>query len=410
MLFQTYRFTKKDGTFDSAPFLKLLEKSRRAMKSGKKSSAFLAKSNASKAILIGGIPKKEIWAFINKLANFLTSGIDIKTALGIAEKQIHNAKLRLIVGEMRSNLNYGLSLSDTLKQFKKYFDPMIIALVEVGEKTGSLPRVLTELEATLLESIEIKAKIKGAMIYPVILVTLAISMVIFMLTFVLPKVTDSFIKSDVPIPGLTQAVMNISSFLIGHGVLLFFLLIVSVVGGYFLSKTRVGQLFFHYIKLKIPVFGHIEKQNNIIFFINSLSLLLNSGVLMLEALETTANIVPNIYYKRDVIRIKNEVETGIKLSNAMGLTVGNNKDFIFINSLFSEELVHMVSVGEETGTISKNIQKVGINYTKELKRYIANLMTALEPFIIVFIGALIGTIIIAIMLPFFSLTKVVQKL
>lgn len=131
---------------------------------------------------------------------------------------------------------------------------------------------------------------------------------------------------------------------------------------------------------------------------------------MLEALETSANIVPNVQFKKDIIRIKNEVEAGIKLSNAMGLSVGHDKETAFTNSLFPEDLVHMVSVGEETGTIGKNIEKVGINYTKELKRFIANLMAALEPFIIVFVGFLVGTIIVAIMLPFFQLAKVAKNL
>lgn len=131
---------------------------------------------------------------------------------------------------------------------------------------------------------------------------------------------------------------------------------------------------------------------------------------MLEALETTANIVPNILFRRDIIRIKNEVETGIKLSNAMGLSIGSDKEIIFINSFFPEDLVHMVSVGEETGTIGKSIQRVGVNYSRELKRFIANLMAALEPFIIVFVGAMVGTIIIAIMLPFFKLAQVAKNL
>ena len=107
-----------------------------------------------------------------------------------------------------------------MRQHYKYFDPLIIALVEVGEKTGTLPRVLSELEATLLENIEIKGKIKGAMIYPVILVGLSLCMVVFMLTFILPKITDSFKKTNTEIPGLTQFMMNLSDFLIGHWIVL----------------------------------------------------------------------------------------------------------------------------------------------------------------------------------------------
>lgn len=121
-----------------------------------------------------------------------------------------NPKLKRIVHEIRSNLDHGLSISDTLKQHKKYFDPLIIALIEVGEKTGSLPKVLLELEVSLLESIELKSKIRGAMIYPIILVSLALGMVVFMLTVILPKITESFVKTGVPIPGLTQFMIDLS--------------------------------------------------------------------------------------------------------------------------------------------------------------------------------------------------------
>jgi len=280
----------------------------------------------------------------------------------------------------------------------------------VGEKTGTLPKVLAELEVSLLESIELKSKIRGAMIYPVILVSLALIMVVFMLTFILPKITESFIKTGVAIPGLTQFMIDISQFITNHYIFLLF-----VIGLFFLSiwamkRFYLGQVILSSISLRIPIFGYIKRQENTILFINSLKLLLDSGVLMLEALETTANIVPNIQFKKDIIRIKNEVEAGIKLSNAMGLSTGKNKETVFSNGFFPEDLVHMVSVGEETGTIGKNIEKVGANYTKELKRFIANLMAALEPFIIVFVGFLVGTIIIAIMLPFFQLAKVAKNL
>lgn len=204
--------------------------------------------------------------------------------------------------------------------------------------------------------------------------------------------------------------MDISSFILNHYLILGVAIFAFFATIWAMRKFYFGQIILSYISLRIPIFGHIKRQENTILFINSLKLLLDSGVLMLEALETAANIVPNIQFKKDIIRIKNEVEAGIKLSNAMGLSVGNNKEIIFTNNFFPEDLVHMVSVGEETGTIGKNIEKVGLNYTKELKRFIANLMAALEPFIIVFVGALVGTIIIAIMLPFFQLAKVAKNL
>lgn len=408
MLFWKKHFIQPDGTFDSTLFQELLGDTKHAIKTGKKPGHLTRKE--SKTIILGGISPKEIWNFINKLSSFLSSGIDLKSAFSIVQKQVKNPKLKMIVNEIRLNLDYGLSISDTLKQYKKYFDPLIISLIEVGEKTGALPKVLADLEVSLLDSIELKSKIRGAMIYPVILITLSLAMVTFMLTFILPKVTEAFTKTGVAIPGLTQFMMDLSQFIVHQ-----YIFLLLVITGFFallwaMKRFYFGQIILSYISFRIPIFGYIKKQENIILFINSLKLLLDFWVLMLEALETTANIVPNIQFKKDIIRIKNEVEAGIKLSNAMWLAIRKDKDTHFTNSFFPEDLVHMVCVGEETGTIGKNIEKVGMNYTKELKRFIANLMAALEPFVIVFVGALVGTIIIAIMLPFFQLAKVAKNL
>lgn len=160
----------------------------------------------------------------------------------------------MIVNEIRLNLDHGLSISDTLKQYKKYFDPLIISLMEVGEKTGALPKVLAELEVSLLESIELKSKIRGAMIYPIILVSMALIMVIFMLTFILPKITESFTKTGVAIPGLTQFMMDLSQFIVQH-----YLFIGLIIVGFFatiwaMRRFYLGQLILSFISLRIPIF------------------------------------------------------------------------------------------------------------------------------------------------------------
>lgn len=252
MFLQKKRFIQPDGTFDSTLFQKLLNDARYAVKTGKKPGHFTRKE--SQPIVLGGIAPKEIWAFINKLSSFLSSGIDLKSAFSIVHKQVKNMKLKMIVNEIRLNLDHGLSISDTLKQYKKYFDPLIISLIEVGEKTGNLPKVLSDLEGSLLESIELKAKIRGAMIYPIILVSLALIMVVFMLTFILPKITESFTKTGVAIPGLTQFMMDLSQFIIHH-----YLIIGLVIVGFFsliwaMKKFYLGQMILSYVSLRIPIF------------------------------------------------------------------------------------------------------------------------------------------------------------
>jgi len=405
--FNQSTFLDKNGNFNNAKFMQLLSDARHALKTGKTAGGVL--KNASQPILIGWISKKEIWRFVNKLSSFLNSWVDIKTAFSILHKETKNPKLKRIVNEIRQNLDHGLSISETLQQYTKYFDPLIIALIQVWEKTGTLPKVLNELDARLLDTIELNAKIRGALIYPVVLVSITILMVIFMMVFIIPRITESFVKAQVEIPALTRAIIWISNFITNHYLILILAVIGLIVGTLLFRATYFWQLIFSKISLKLPVFWFIAQQQNVILFINAFALLLESGVLMLEALETTANVVPNMLFKKDIIRIKNEVETGIKLSQAMWLT-SNNKESTFVNQYFPEDLVHMVNVWEETGTIGKTIQKVGVNYQKEIKRYIGNLMTMLEPFIIVFIGAIVGTVVIAIMLPFFNLAKVAKKL
>ena len=169
----------------------------------------------------------------------MSSGIDLKTAFSIVHKQITNPKLQGVVGDIRGNLDHGLSISDTLRQHSKYFDPLIIALVEVGEKTGTLPRVLAELEGTLLENIEIKGKIKGAMIYPIILIGLSLTLVVFMLTFILPKITESFAKTGVEVPALTRFMISLSAFLTGNWLILVTGLVGIIVGYVLMGRTYI---------------------------------------------------------------------------------------------------------------------------------------------------------------------------
>lgn len=237
------------------------------------------------------------------------------------------------------------------------------------------------------------------------------AMAVFMLTFILPKITAVFQKNNVEVPALTQFMMDLSDFLIGNWILLSIGLVAFVAGFLVFRTTYVGQLSLGYVSLRLPIFGFINRQLNIILYINSMVLLLDAGVLMLEALETSADVVPNIHYKKDIIRVKNEVEAGIRVSAAMGLAVSDGKkDIEFESALFPVDFVHMISVGEETGTIGRSIQKVGENYSRELRRYIANIMAAFEPLIIVFVGAIVGTIILAIMLPLFNMGKVAKKM
>ncbi|RKW23524.1 type II secretion system F family protein [Candidatus Gracilibacteria bacterium] len=399
------KFYDEQGNFDNRKLLKLLEMAKRA-----KRKKITGKSRMSgEIILFGGASKKEVWQFINRFSIFVNSGLDVKGALGILIKQTKNPYFRKIIVEIRENIDHGTMIHNSMGRYPHIFDPLTVALVGVGEKTGLLGKILNDLDKNLLESLELKSRIRGAMIYPAILLFLTISMVTGMMVFIVPRIAGAFAQQGVELPGMTKAVIAVSDF-IKNEYMLILLVLIGIYTIYKLVKTTYqGKLAYAKIAMNLPIFGFIVRQSNIVYFIKSFSTLLDSGVLLLESIKTSSRVVPNLAYKREVVRIKNEVEFGLTISKSLGLNL-NYEEGVYLNKYFPEEFAYIVSTGEETGTLSESVKKMGINYNKELKRYIGNLSTMIEPLIIVIVGGLVGTIVIAIMLPFFQLGKVVQNM
>jgi len=399
-------FYDKYWNFNNEKFVGILEKARKARRNKQSNK----KGNLNMEItLFESVSKKEMWGFVNKFSIFVNSWIDIKWALAILIKQIKNPYLKRVVTEMRENINHGISISETMNQYPKVFDSLTTALVSVWEKTWQLGKILAELDANLLENIELKWKVKWAMIYPVILFWLTITMVTFMMIFIVPRITESFEKAGSELPWLTQFVVNISNFFIND----YWKLILAIVWVIFLAKTINSTYFwkmmFARMYTKLPIFWYVVKQSNVVFFIKSFTILLDSWVLLLESLKTSSRVVPNLAYKKELIRIKNEVEVWLTISKSLWLNL-DYESSVYQNQLFPEEFAYVVSTWEETWSLSESLKKVWYNYNWELKRYISNLSSMMEPVIIVIVWFLVGTIVIAIMLPFFEMWKIAQNL
>jgi type IV pilus assembly protein PilC len=400
------KFFDKNGNFDNNQIIALLKK---AQKAQLKSEFWGGKQAGKEFLLFAKAGQKDVWQFINKFSIFINSGIDVKGALGILIKQSRNPLIKKIVEEMRNNIDHGIAIHETMLQHPKVFDSLTTALIEVGEKTGQLWKILQELDTNLLESIELKGKVKGAMVYPMILLILTLCMVVFMMVFIVPRITEAFTKAGAELPGLTQFIVNVSDFFINGwpkiiiGFVIFFITVKLA------KLTYTGQLFFAKLAFKAPIFWFVVRQSNIIYFIKSFTILLDAGVLLLESIKTASKVVPNLLYKREIIRIKNEVEVGLTMSKSLGLNLDYETN-VYLNKLFSEEFAYVVSTGEETGTLSNSLKKIGINYNNELKRYIGNMSSMMEPIVIVIVGALVGTIIIGIMMPFFQMGEVAKNL
>jgi len=461
-MFGRKKFYDKYWNFDNTKFLELLEKARKEkLKKAKKWPWFQNKE----IMLFSSVSKKEMWQFINKLAIFLNSWIDIKWALAILVKQTKNPYLKNIVSEIRQNIDYWISISETMSNYPKVFDNLTVSLIWVWEKTWQLWVILNELDKTLLENIELKSKVKWAMMYPMILLGLTITMVIFMMVFIIPRITESFNKTGTELPKLTQYVINVSHFLwwytkkwedikfnndwsckfydykfeknnrweviktpiktyfwetqtekwkkmcrvSSQWFYLLLFIIALVIAMKLFNKTYIWKNVLARIAIKLPIFGYIVKQSNVIYFIKAFTLLQNAWVLLLDALKTSSKVVPNLLYKKELIRIKNEVEIWLTISKSLWLNLEYESN-VYMNELFSEEFAYVVSTGEETWSLSKSLEKIGKNYTWELKRYIGNMSSMMEPIIIVIVWALVWIIVVAIMLPFFELAKVAKNM
>lgn len=400
------KFLDKSWNFDNKKFVELMKKAKIAM--NKKTSS-RSLSLWQDIVLFKSVSKKELRWFINKLSNFINSGLDISTSLWIIAKQATNPYLKFIILDMKTNINYGISISETMEQYPKVFDSLIRALVSVWVKTGSLGFILSELDIKLAEEIELKAKVKWAMLYPVVVLTLTFRVVIFMMLVIVPKITKAFEETWVALPYMTQVMVNISHFIANKWYILLWVFIIIYVLFKLIRKTYTWEIVISQMLMKMPIVWYIIKMSNVVYFTNSFVILLKSWVLVLDALETTSKVVTDINFKREVIRIKNQVEIWLPISKAMWL----NQEYeyvIYTNKYFPEEFAYVMSVWEEAWNIVESLEKIWKTYNNELKRYIWNLATLLEPFIIVIIWSLVWVIVISIMLPFFQMWKVAQKL
>ncbi len=401
------KFYDKHWNFNNDKFVALLAKARKQQNNIRNWNKKGAKN--IEITLFESVSKKEVWQFINKFSIFLNSWIDVKWALNILIKQIPNPYLKRIVVEIKDNIDHWIAINETMSWYPKVFDTLTISLIKVWEKTWKLSQILDELDTSMLESLELKWKVKWAMIYPAILLWLTVIMVTFMMIFIVPRVTESFKKAGAELPRPTQIIVNISDFLQNDYLTIIWVIIWVIALFKILNKTYYWKSLFSQIAIRLPIFWYVVMQSNVVYFIKSFTILLDSWVLLLESLKISSQVVSNLAYKKELIRIKNEVEIWLTISKSLWLNLEYEAS-VYMNKLFTEEFAYVISTWEETWTLSASLKKIWKSYNWELKRYIWNMSSMMEPIIIVIVWLLVWSIIIAIMMPFFEMGKVAKNL
>ncbi|HPS40711.1 MAG TPA: type II secretion system F family protein [Candidatus Woesebacteria bacterium] len=315
------------------------------------------------------------------------------TSLSILEEQ-GKSEMAKLTGNLLKDVEGGLSFSSALAKYKENFSRIYVQLVRAGEVGGALDVMLNRLATTMEKEKDFRAKTKGAMIYPVIIMIAMVAVVIVMMVAVIPQLTAMYEDFDAELPAATKALMSISGFFVNY----WWILVIVFGGAYFgikaWGKTSKGEKALAGLYLKIPILGVLKQKTVLTDFTRTLSLLLSAGVSLLEALDIVASAIDNAVYRDELKEASKQVEKGVTLSDAIAR---------YDN--FPPILYQMVSVGEETGKLDEILSKVSEYFEKESEYAIKNLTAAIEPIIMIVLGLGVGFIVIAIIMPIYSLTS-----
>ncbi|MBZ0158462.1 MAG: type II secretion system F family protein [Alphaproteobacteria bacterium] len=352
-----------------------------------------------KAKKVGGqkITDKDKVVFTRQFATMFTAGIPIVQGLDILAKQIDNKSLGAIIGQIKNDVETGITLADAMKKHPKVFDDLYVNLVAAGEAGGVLDGVLQRLAVYIEKSMKLKKKVKGAMIYPAIVISVAVLVIAIIMIFVIPIFAKMFGEMGAALPLPTRIVVAISNFLGGiGGAMLFAGIIGTIFGIRQYRKTEKGHKHTDKIMLKLPVMGDLLKKVAVARFTRTLGTLLNSGVPILDALEICARSSGNKIIEEVVFGVKSEVASGKTVAEPLSKA-----------EVFPPMVVQMINVGESTGALDQMLVKIADFYDDEVDNAVANLTTMLEPMLMVFLGTTIGFIVVALYLPIFKMGEVV---
>lgn len=357
-----------------------------------------AKSEGVLAVLkrrfLSRVGLNDVLNFTRQLATMINAGLVITDALTILKSQSTNLNMVAVIDNLLKDVEGGTSLSDALKKHEGIFDPVYIALVRSGETAGVLNQILVRLADNLEKKREFVGKIKGAMIYPIIIVGGMFLVAVVMMVFVVPKLLDLYKEFEATLPTATIILMSVSNFLTHFWPVVLIASGAGLWGLKVFSKTEAGQMKIDSLLSSLPIFGKLRKGMMLNEFTRTFGLLVESGVLIVEALAVSGGAVSSAVYKKAISEAGEDVEKGASLAVALAKT-----------EAFPPLLPQMVAVGEETGKLDEVLLKISTYFQQEAEVAIRNLTTAIEPIIMILLGVGVGFLIVAVIMPIYNLTS-----
>ena len=343
------------------------------------------------------IKKLSIVLFTRQLSTMITSGLPLVQSLDILGNQMEDANFRGIVREIKTKIEGGSRFADALRDFPQCFDELYVNLVVAGEEGGLLDNVLQRLAIYMEKSERLKKKVKSAMIYPVAIIVVAIGVVCILLLFVIPVFEKMFKEMGAELPLPTQIVINLSHLLMSiYGLVALFILVGIVVALLQYYKTEGGSRKIDAIILKLPLFGTLTLKASVARITRTLSTLLTSGVAILESLVICAKVAGNKVIEDALMVARSRISEGKTMSEPLEQA-----------GIFPPMVVQMVQVGESTGALDSMLGKIADFYDEDVDNLVTNMTAMMEPMIMMFLGVVLGGLVIAMYLPIFKLGQAV---
>jgi type IV pilus assembly protein PilC len=345
----------------------------------------------------GKVTAEDIAVFARQLATMLTAGIPMVQAFEIIGVGHDKPAMQKLVLAIKSDIETGNALNQALAKHPLYFDDLFVNLVEAGEHAGALETVLEKI-ATYKEKTEaLKKKIKKALFYPAAVLVVAVIVTVILLLFVIPQFESLFQDFGADLPAFTRMVIAMSRWMQDNGwILLIVVTAAAFTFAYFYKRSRAMRQFLDRTSLQIPVIGPILKKAAIARFARTLATMFGAGVPLVEAMKSVAGATGNIVYQDAVMRMRDEIATGLRMQRAMENT-----------GLFPNMVVQMIAVGEESGSLDEMASKVADFYEADVDAAVDALSSLLEPLIMVILGVLVGGLVVAMYLPIFKLGAVI---
>ncbi|USN87372.1 MAG: type II secretion system F family protein [Candidatus Nomurabacteria bacterium] len=344
--------------------------------------------------LLSRVSADELVMVTRNLGSMITAGLTLTRSLSVIQRQTDNPRLKGTIAVLVEKINNGDQFNAALKEFPETFNDMYVAMVRAGEESGRLAEALQTLAIQMERSSSLKKRIKSAMIYPAIVISIMVVIGILMMIYVMPTLLSVFENGDMELPASTKFFIALSNFINNNILLTIGGLIGLVAGVIYFLRTKIGRKIFSWTVVRLPLIGTMAKEANSAQTARTLASLLDSGVDVVQSLEITTDVIQNVYYKKVIKQARDSVEKGSALSDT----------FIEHSELYPILVGEMILVGEETGKISGMMGELAVFYEGEVERKTKDMSTIIEPLLMVVIGASVGFFALAVISPIYSIS------